>query len=150
MAIWFLSPTKTTAPAAGCRGCTSTQNIVCPDPISLRVLCESCTGNTLLAYRYLGTLRCWQPSDGHCNPNVCCPWMTFDPWIGLRSGLWVSSTVIPVYADCSAGGPQASSIRVNLYPVSVFKPITTGTSSVCGSTQVATITVFDDGTFTLT
>jgi len=149
MAVWFLGPTKTTAPAAGCRGCTSEQNIVCPDELMIRVGCGNCVATSRLSYRYLGVLTCWQPSDGHCNPNLCCPWMRLDPWVGFRSGLWVSSTVIPVYVDCPNGGPQASTLIVNMFPASRSKAITMGAASGCGVTQVATITVFDDGTYTL-
>ena len=146
MAVWFLGPMKTTAPAAGCRGCSSTQPTRCPDRLTLTVGCGNCNQATLLAYRYLGVLTCW-PGIDHCNPNVCCPTMTLDPWGDFRNGLWVSSTVIQVYAECGNGGPQATTLQVGMFPVTVSKPITTGTSLICGVTQVATITVFDDGTF---
>jgi hypothetical protein len=76
--------------------------------------------------------------------------MTFDPWPAIRSGLWVSSTVIPVYTECPSGGPQATTLQVVMSPALLSKPITTGTALTCGVTLVATITVFDDGTFTLT
>jgi hypothetical protein len=117
--------------------------------MTIRVGCGNCNVRTLLAYRFLGTLTCWQPSDGNCNPNACCPWMTFDPWPAFRSGLWVSSTVIPVYTECPSGGPQSTTLQVVMSPALRSKPITTGTAPSCGVTQVGTITVFDDGTFTL-
>jgi hypothetical protein len=147
MAIWFPTPIKTSAPAGGCRPCTTNQ-ILCPDYMTLQIGCGNCNVATILAYRYLGVLNCW-PGSGHCNPNLCCPWMFFDPWVDYRNGAWVSSTVIQVYADCGNGGPQATTLRASMWPTTRTKSISTGGAPGCGSTLVGSVTIFDDGTFTL-
>lgn len=146
MALWITGPIRTSDPVGGCRPCTPTQRAVCPLPLTFSVSCENCGQTLLLAVRYLGVLRCWQPSDGHCNPNGCCPGMQVNPWPDLRAGAWLSSTVITLYADCPAGVPQATTLALQLGEVATARAITTGGSPVCGSTQVATVTVFDDGT----
>ena len=150
MALRIIGPIKISDPVGGCRPCSSTQQAVCPLPLTLYVGCQNCFQTLRLALRYLGVLRCWQDGDGHCNPNACCPWMQVNPWPDLRAGAWLSSTVIQIYADCPSGGPQATTLSLQLGEVATSRPITTGGSPICGTTQVATVTVFDDGTFAVT
>jgi hypothetical protein len=148
MALWIPAAIRTTDPPGACRPCTSPQRLLCPDPITVIGGCGTCAQRPLLAISYLGTLRCWSTADGHCNPNACCPWMTFDPWTGLRLGHWSSSIVIPVYLDCPSGA-QATTVRATTFTTTLQHSVTTGTGTVCGTTQVATLTVFDDGSYTL-
>ena len=67
------------------------------------------------------------------------------------AGLWVSSVTIDLaagwYAPASGSGPAL--VRVTYKGVTKTKQISPGSQSSCASTSVGTITVYDDGTFTL-
>lgn len=122
----------------------------CPVPATIEAGCGGCTQQVLLAIRYLGVLRCWTPADGSCSQVGCCPQLVFDPWPDLRAGLWTSSIAVPIYLDCPVGRRFTTYLLVTFRSPLSRRILLTGTSSTCGSTQVATLTVFDDSTYTLT
>ena len=147
MAIYIPTSYRTTDPVSACPPCNGGQREPCPTPGFISGSCGNCHQQVLLAFFYLGQLRCWTMGDRTCNPNACCPIIDFNPWPDLRSGLWVSSVVVPIYLDCAVGGPQAATATVGFSGNGITLPKTTGASAICGTTQVATLTVFDDGSF---
>jgi hypothetical protein len=75
--------------------------------------------------------------------------MVVDPWPDLRAGLWTSSIAVPIYLDCPEGRRYAIPLTVTFRPPATNRVLLSGSSAICGTTQVALLTVFDDGTYTL-
>lgn len=80
-----------------------------------------------------------------------------DVWRAYGNGIWVSSVVIQVYASLAAGSQSADvslSVRVDITPNAAcpnrggFPVVPTIRGEVCPTRQIATVTVFDDGTYT--
>lgn len=66
-------------------------------------------------------------------------------------GRWVSSVVITLRAGwyIPAGGSGICVVRVTYNSVTRSKTISPGSQSACASTTVGSITIYSDGTFTL-
>lgn len=83
--------------------------------------------------------------------------ITIDVWRAYALGFWSSSVALAVYASIGAANPAdgvALSVRVNPTQLSGACPdvggiptIATIRGEACPSTQIASITVFDDGTY---
>lgn len=68
-----------------------------------------------------------------------------------EDGAWTSSATIGLHAGwyTPAGGSGPAEVRVTYKGVTQSKSISPGSQSSCASTSVGTVTVYDDGTFTL-
>lgn len=77
--------------------------------------------------------------------------ITVDVEKALDDGAWASSVVI----DCAAGwyipagGSGSATLTVKYRGDTQTKTVSPGSQSSCATTGVATITVYDDGTFSL-
>lgn len=78
--------------------------------------------------------------------------ITVDVQRALDDGAWASSTVINCAAGwyIPAGGSGPATLTVKYLGDTQTKEVSPGSQSSCASTGVGTITVYDDGTFSLT
>jgi hypothetical protein len=81
--------------------------------------------------------------------------MHFDVWKAWEDGIWTSSVVIRLYADYSVASTKVVAVAKsfsndNAWAEEVCTTISIGTPDVtCPTTLVATVTVYDDGTYTI-
>lgn len=79
----------------------------------------------------------------------------FDVWQAWTDGIWTSSVVIAVYADYSVASTKVIAAAKsfsddNAWAEAVCKTISIGTPDVtCPTSLKATVTVYDDGTYTI-
>jgi hypothetical protein len=94
-------------------------------------------------------------SDAYC--TVSGRDIYIDIWQALAAGVWSSSVVFTIYADM-ANNPLPDVDKITVSPESISSPAAANTATytpaaigaACSSTSRATLTVYDNGTFTLT
>lgn len=84
--------------------------------------------------------------------------ISVDVWQALKDGAWSSSTVLSVYGDAVNTIPYPGNATIEAKPYTAAVPASqtiiaanwpAGVGNVCVSTLRRTVTVYDDGTFTL-
>ena len=110
----------------------------------------------------------WWTGYIQCGPTVWCTGsdsyvsrpdpgiLLINIWGALGAGLWASSVAIDI--NTAASAPDSASASAYPYPCNEFnnptpapinKTIATGAASSCPTTKRATVTVYDDGTYSI-
>jgi hypothetical protein len=125
----------------------------CPTPLDIYHLGDGLAGGMAVNFNGRGKVGDAGSSCGGFDPYVTgisfTDYLTVDVWAALRAGVWSSSCIIQVYM--ATGAPIVGE-QIQAYPPSgslgVTKNVTTQ-AGTCGTVVLATITVNDDGTYSI-